>query len=166
MPQLDPTYFPSQLFWLFVTFILLYGLVSRLIAPKFESTLMKRRVQIEDDLEYAEQLKREAQLLRDECDQLLKAAQDEARDILLTSQLDIKHEIEDLSAKLDEELQEELSKSEANLMVVAATVRQELDPEIERIVGDVIHKLSSPQANGQPKGGSSNTKSVAGVSHV
>lgn len=166
MPQLDPTYFPSQLFWLVATFILLYGLVSRLIAPKFESTLIKRKVQIDDDLDYAEQLKREAQLLRDECDQILKVAQDEAREILVTSQLDIKHEIEDLTAKLEEELQEELSKSEANLMIVASTVREELTPEIERIVGDVIQKLSSTQTNGQPKGGNHKTLSLAGAPNV
>ena len=163
MPQLDPTYFPSQLFWLVISFMLLYGLVSRFIIPKFEVTLQKRKVQIDDDLKYAEELKREAQLLRDECDLILKTAQDEARDILLTSQLDIKHEIEDLSAKLDQELQANFETSESSVLKIAEGVKKDLESEIGRIVEQVVHQLSSADADVQPNGSKQSKTSRAGA---
>jgi F-type H+-transporting ATPase subunit b len=66
MPQLEFADFLPQLFWLAVTFILLYFLMSRLALPKVATVLAERDRQIEEDLARAERLKAEA-------DQTLKA---------------------------------------------------------------------------------------------
>ena len=46
MPQFDPSTFGPQLFWLLVTFVTLYLLMSRLVLPRItdvaRSTLMRR----------------------------------------------------------------------------------------------------------------------------
>jgi F-type H+-transporting ATPase subunit b len=61
MPQLDVETFPSQMFWLAVTFILLYLLMSRVGLPRLSAAIEARRQRREDDLARAAQLKAEAE---------------------------------------------------------------------------------------------------------
>ena len=61
MPQLDPTSFSSQLFWLTVSFVALYMLLARFLLPRVKSLLEMRAKTIESDIEQAERLKSEAE---------------------------------------------------------------------------------------------------------
>jgi F-type H+-transporting ATPase subunit b len=61
MPQLDLSTFPSQLFWLAVTFLLLYLLMSWVALPRVSAMIVARRARIEGDLERAAQMKAEAE---------------------------------------------------------------------------------------------------------
>ncbi|MGH6932133.1 MAG: hypothetical protein ACREEE_06830 [Dongiaceae bacterium] len=60
MPQLDPASFASQVFWLAVSFILLYQLMKRLALPRVAEVLEQRAQRIQSDLDRAERLKAEA----------------------------------------------------------------------------------------------------------
>ena len=75
MPQLEFADFLPQLFWLVVSFILLYLRMSRLALPKVATVLVERDRQIEEDLARAERLKAEA----DETLRAYEAALIEAR---------------------------------------------------------------------------------------
>ena len=61
MPQLDIETFPSQLFWLAVTFVVLYILMSWIGLPRVTAAIDARRQRREDDLARAAQLKSEAE---------------------------------------------------------------------------------------------------------
>ena len=61
MPQFDPTYFASQLFWLYACFILLFILLSVFAMPKIAGVLEERAKRIDNDLDKAHQLKTEAE---------------------------------------------------------------------------------------------------------
>jgi F-type H+-transporting ATPase subunit b len=61
MPQLDVATFPSQLFWLAVTFIVLYILMSWIGLPRVTAAIEARRQRREDDLARAARLKTEAE---------------------------------------------------------------------------------------------------------
>jgi len=61
MPQFDPTSFPSQLFWLAVSFIALFVLMSKVALPRVGEILEERQKRISDDLDMAERLKTETE---------------------------------------------------------------------------------------------------------
>ena len=61
MPQFDPTVFPTQLFWLVVTFGALYVVLSKWALPKVASVLEARQAKIDDDLDRAAASKQEAE---------------------------------------------------------------------------------------------------------
>ena len=46
MPQLDPEFWFSQIFWLVITFGILYLVLSKLILPKISENLETRKSQI------------------------------------------------------------------------------------------------------------------------
>jgi len=60
MPQLDASTFISQLFWLLVTFAILYLLMWRVVLPRIADLLQERQERMDDDLERAEALKNDA----------------------------------------------------------------------------------------------------------
>jgi F-type H+-transporting ATPase subunit b len=56
-PPFDKSTFPSQLFWLSVTFVLLYVLMARVALPRIASIFVERRKHIDDHLAQAQRLK-------------------------------------------------------------------------------------------------------------
>lgn len=57
MPQFNPEFYTSQLFWLAVSFVALYVLLSRVALPRIGEVLDERRARIQRDLDEAEQMK-------------------------------------------------------------------------------------------------------------
>ena len=54
MPQLNPEFWVSQIFWLTLTFGILYIILSKLILPKISANLELRKSQIQENIEAAE----------------------------------------------------------------------------------------------------------------
>ena len=61
MPQFDPSSFPSQIFWLVVTFIVMYFVMAKLVLPRVGTVLQERQEKIAEDLDRAAQLKKDAE---------------------------------------------------------------------------------------------------------
>ena len=54
MPQLNPEFWISQIFWLTLTFGVLYIILSKFILPKISANLELRKSQIQENVEAAE----------------------------------------------------------------------------------------------------------------
>jgi F-type H+-transporting ATPase subunit b len=63
MPQLDLSTFPSQVFWLFVTFTVLYALMAMLITPRIERIVTARQSRVDGALAQASRLQAEAEAI-------------------------------------------------------------------------------------------------------
>ena len=61
LPQLDAATFPSQIFWLIVSFLTLYWLLSRKALPRVGDILEARQARISGDLDQAAALRNEAE---------------------------------------------------------------------------------------------------------
>ncbi len=82
MPQLDPSLFPTQLFWLALTLIPLYLVLWRVALPRVSDVRAARRERIEDDLKKAEALKAEADEALAGYKAMIAQAADKAREAL------------------------------------------------------------------------------------
>ena len=54
MPQLNPEFWISQIFWLTFTFGILYVVLSKILLPKISANLELRKSQIQENIEAAE----------------------------------------------------------------------------------------------------------------
>ena len=82
MPQLDPTSFPSQIFWLVVTFLFLWWLMAKVALPKVGLVLEERQKKISDSLDMADDLRKEAASELESYEIAISKAHDEARKVI------------------------------------------------------------------------------------
>jgi F-type H+-transporting ATPase subunit b len=149
LPQLDIETYASQIFWLIVTFIVLYFLVAKIAMPRIAEVLEGRQERIEDDLDKAETLKKEAYLVRVEYEKALSSAREEAHEATRRAQEEIaKHgaEVEALANQKvvnmlkDAEDRIEAARNEvsSDKEIVADTLEQNVARDI---IGDTVKKM-------------------------
>ena len=82
MPQLDVSGFPSQIFWLVITFVFLWWLMAKVALPKVGLVLEERQKKINDSLNMAENLRIEARSELEAYEIAISVAHDEARKVI------------------------------------------------------------------------------------
>ena len=81
MPQLNPEFWVSQIFWLILTFGILYGILSKFILPKISANLESRKTQISDNIEAADKQRKESEIKLKEYDDIILKSKIEANNI-------------------------------------------------------------------------------------
>ena len=82
MPQLEITTYPSQIFWLVVSFLTLYLIMSRIIIPRISSVIKNRESQIKNNIHISEQLYKDTEIINDELEKVRKDTETEAKEII------------------------------------------------------------------------------------
>ena len=111
MPQLNPEFFVSQLFWLVVTFSFLLVFLWRISLPRIGSVLDKRERKISEDLATAKKLQVEAENIQEEIDSQLIQARSQATDILKKTSNSLQNKAEEELENLDKELDLKINES-------------------------------------------------------
>lgn len=119
-PPFDPTYFPSQLFWLTVTFGGLYLILSRMILPRLSANLERRSDTIADDLDEAAQLNEQAEEAQQALELNLAKARAGARETVQKAEAEMAAEIAAETRKADAELDKKLKKAEKRIAELRA----------------------------------------------
>lgn len=114
-PPFDPTYYPSQLFWLAISFFALYIALDRFILPKIKTTIEDRRDRIADDLDAAAQAKADAEAAGAAYEQSLADARAKAHGIAADTRAALDKEIAKESASVEAELAEKQAAAEASI---------------------------------------------------
>ena len=115
MPQLNPEFWVSQIFWLTLTFGILYVVLSKLILPKISNNLESRKSQILENIEAAEKQREDSEAKLEEYEKIISKSKLEAKNIFSQSREKV---LKDISAKrevLDKQIDEEISKAEQEI---------------------------------------------------
>lgn len=114
LPQLDPTWWPSQLFWLALTFGVLYWLMAGKFLPAIGSGIETRRNRVADDLDHAAEFKKQAENAEAAYGKALFDARAKAQAIAAETRTDVDNEIAALQAKTDASVADQIAKAEAH----------------------------------------------------
>ena len=79
MPQLDPEFWFSQIFWLIITFGILFIVLSKIILPKISENLEIRKSKISENIEAAERNKEESENKIKEYEKIILDSRNEAK---------------------------------------------------------------------------------------
>ena len=115
MPQLNPEFWISQIFWLTITFGILYVSLSKLILPKISANLETRKSQILENIEAAEKQREDSEQKIKEYDEIIKNSKIEAKNYFNQAREKVLKDIISKKEKLDKEINEEISKAEAEI---------------------------------------------------
>ena len=120
MPQLDFSTFPNQIFWLLVTLVVIYFVLSRVALPRICSVLAERKGTITNDLAAAEELKQKAVGAEKAYNDALVSARAEASKIVAAAKADIQKDLDKALAKADAEIAAKSAESEKRIGEIRA----------------------------------------------
>ena len=147
MPQLNPEFWISQIFWLSLTFGILYVVLSKLILPKISANLELRKSQIQENIEAAEKQRIESDTKLKEYDDLILKSKIKAKNIYKDAREKV---IKDISLKkevLDRQIDEEIKKAEKEIEVLKKNAPEKINKIAIETSSELIKKLIGAEIN-------------------
>ena len=120
MPQLCADWMPNQIFWLVITLIAVYFVVSRVALPRIGAVLAERSGTITNDIAAAEELKNKAAEAEAAYDQALVDARAEANKIVAEAKAEIQAELDVELQKADAQIAAKTAESEEAIAEIRA----------------------------------------------
>ena len=133
LPQLDPSTFQTQLFWLLIFFTVLYMVFSKKNLPEISAVVENRRTRIQNDLDAAEKMKGEADTVRQAYEEGIAKAQAQASKYYQEAENGIREKSESQLKAFLEKSQAEIEKSETAI----ASARQKALADIDDLSAEL-----------------------------
>ena len=148
MPQLNPEFWISQIFWLSLTFGILYIVLSKLILPKISENLELRKSQIQENIEAAEKQRESSENKLKEYDEIVLKSKMEAQNIF--KGLQEKKLLKDINAKkeiLNKQIDEEIKKAEKEIDVLKKGAPEKINKIAIDTSSELVKKLIGAEVN-------------------
>jgi F-type H+-transporting ATPase subunit b len=145
-PPFDTTTYPSQLFWLAITFAVLFAVLWRIALPRIGGAIAARKGQIDGDLATAQAHRKAAEDASAAYDAALAAARSRAHALAEENRKRIAGEVERAKAAADADAQAAMAKAEAAIATtreaarthVAGAARDAAIDIVARLIGDTV----------------------------
>ena len=142
LPQLDFTTWPTQIFWLVVSFALAYVLMWRVVTPRIASVLEERHGRLDDDMQRAKQAADEAEAMRISFERQLADARAEAQEKTRSTLAAAVAEAEKKDAAVAKRLATKIGKAEAKIVEARDAALAELDDVAATSAADAVSSLA------------------------
>ena len=137
MPQLCTDWASNQIFWLVITLVAIFFVLSRLALPRISAVISERQGTITNDLAAAENLKAEAVKAEETYKKALEDARSEAVRIIETAKAEIKQELDVAIQKADADISVRAAASEEAI----AEIRKDSMANVKLVAKDITSEL-------------------------
>jgi len=141
MPQLDVNAWPPQLFWLAITFLVLYFIVSKLVIPRTGGTIEGRKNQIDSDLASAQRFRTDTDNAVAEYEKALAEARSKAHAIAQETRGKLSAEVDKERSKLDGELAGKIAAAEKTIQAARTKALASVTELATDIAADIVSQL-------------------------
>ena len=142
MPQFEQLdTFASQIFWLIVTFSVLYIILSRMVLPRIGTVVTTRQKKIDDDLGRAESLKQKAATVQEAYEESLAKAYEDARAVHKQAAEEIAAKSEKAHAKLSASLADDAKQADDRIAASKTATLEELQAGAVEVVQAATERL-------------------------
>jgi F-type H+-transporting ATPase subunit b len=142
MPQLDVNFWPPQLFWLAVTFLVLYFVISKVVIPRTGGVIAGRQNQIDSDLASAQRFKEDTDKAVAEYEKALAVARDKAHAIAQETRNRLSGEVDTARAKLEGELAKKIAQAEKSIQATRSKALASVSEFAADIAADIVSQLT------------------------
>ncbi|MEQ8193902.1 MAG: F0F1 ATP synthase subunit B' [Rhodospirillales bacterium] len=148
MPQLDPNTFLPQVVWLVITFGVLFLVMWRIALPRIADVLEARQKRMEDNLEKAEDFKKEAQAALDAYEAAMAKARDQALGVIAGAREAMAEETAKRQAELGEALAERIDEGEARIEQAKKEAIGQIQGMASELTAAAMERLVGESPNG------------------
>ena len=141
MPQLNPEFWISQIFWLILTFGTMYVVLSKFILPKISNNLESRKSQILENIEAAEKQREDSEVKLKEYDEIILKSKSEAKTMFNQTR---EKALKDIMAKkevLDQQIDDEINKAEKEIEALRVSAPDKINKIAIETSSELLEKL-------------------------
>ena len=147
MPQLNPEFWISQIFWLTLSFGALYIILSKLILPKISANLELRKSQIQENIEAAEKQRESSESKLKEYDQIILKTKLKAKNIFKDARDKALKDINSKKEVLDNQIDDEIKKAEKEIELLRKGAPEKINKIAIETSSDIVKKLIGADIN-------------------
>ena len=147
MPQLNPEFWISQIFWLILTFGTMYVVLSKFILPKISNNLESRKSQILENIEAAEKQREDSEAKLKEYDEVILKRKSEDKTIFNQTR---EKALKDIMAKkevLDQQIDDEINKAEKEIEALRVSAPDKINKIAIETSSELLEKLIGSGVN-------------------
>ena len=147
MPQLNPEFWISQIFWLTLTFGILYIVLSKLILPKISANLELRKSQIQENIEAAEKQRESSESKLKEYDEIILKSKLEAKNIFKEAREKALKDINSKREVLNKQIDEEINSAEKEIETLKMSAPEKINKIAIETSTELLKKLIGTEIN-------------------
>lgn len=141
MPQLDPSTYTSQIFWLLICFFCLMFIMSKFIVPKISGIRQQRENKIDTYLRKAELVQQKTEAAIKRYEEALNDATKKANQSLQATREELDEMISQRQAELDKKLKKQLQQGETEIAKGKEEALKEIKSVSSEIAMEILTKL-------------------------
>ena len=147
MPQLDPEFWVSQVFWLVISFGLLFIVLSKFILPTISDNLERRRSQILENIETAEKQRKESDNNLKEFEKKLSNSRAEASSLINEAKKKLLEEINKKKELLENEIDKEIKSAEDEIKDLQINSVKKINQIANETASELLIQLIGSEIN-------------------
>jgi F-type H+-transporting ATPase subunit b len=147
MPQLNPEFWLSQIFWLTLTFGILYVFLSKIILPKISANLESRKSEIQENIEAAENQRHKSESKLLEYNKILSKSKLEAKNIFKDAKEKAMQDINSKKEVLNNQIDDEIKKAEQEIVLLKKTAPEKINKIAIDTSSELVQKLIGADIN-------------------
>ena len=147
MPQLNPEFWISQIFWLTLVFGSLYLLLAKFILPKISNNLESRKSQISENIEDAEKKRQQSDQKLKDYEKIISEAKIEAKNIFNKAKEKILRDINVKKESLEKEIDEEINKAEKEILDLKKRSSDKINKIAIETSSDLVKQIIGADVN-------------------
>jgi F-type H+-transporting ATPase subunit b len=140
-PPFDTKTFPSQIFWLAITFAVLFVVLWRLAGPLIAGTIAARRKRIDDDIAAAQQARTEADAASATYQKALAGARARAQTLAEDNRRRVITDVEKAKADADREAQAALAEAERAIARARTASKEHVTRAAQNAAAEIVQRL-------------------------
>ena len=147
LPQLDLTFFSSQIFWFFICFGLLFLYVNYYFFPRMHKMFEQRHARVNAENKTLERNLEEIKALKQAHEQMISNAKNESNEKVKQAEARTKEFIESKKFEIDKTFNAKFELSKQELLNEINNFKSNIDEEILNSAVKVIEKLENTKIN-------------------
>ena len=147
MPQFAIETWSGQVFWLFVSFGVMYFILSKFILPKIGQGLTDRGDRIADDLDEASRMQQQATQAQADYERALADAKAKAHNIAETTRKSVDDELTAEAEATEEQFIRKQAEADERIRKIKTAALGKIDDVATDTVGDIIAKIAGMKSS-------------------